>query len=183
MLPQKKCCKGLFMKRVDALEQIIPTTTYAEKGQIQSCQLKTEPCSDAHMIVANPTFVTPSIQLGPQIVRQHPVQLLTYYLAPTESLVAPDQIMYALRNSESCDNVVDNPGSPLCTSVIRTFVMGDDVGFMQSDNTDLVNLDCIPLALGPTMLLSSHCIMVLNHYLDFVDAAAHQNDSSSMLAM
>ena len=91
----------------------------------------------------------------------------TFQMAPAQGIVSADAIQRAIQGSAAAPSTALDQGT---IDVRRTFVLGDDVGFMESD---LLQLDATarPLSLGPGMMLTSQCITVLRHYLDLLAQA------------
>mmetsp|Transcript_9148 Transcript_9148/g.26225 ORF Transcript_9148/g.26225 Transcript_9148/m.26225 type:complete len:283 (-) Transcript_9148:328-1176(-) len=163
-LPGKKCCKGFHHRWAASLAEVVSrdmvtaTATYSSGGP------------------SSPPAPAPSTTLeGP---RQGVALHRTFRLAPAEEgrRTRAADIQRAIggltaSDSSGGDRSLDDSVRSLAggvSEVRRTFVLGDDVGFMESDLSQLAAAAAAPLSLGPIMMLTSQCIAVLRHYLDLL---------------
>eukprot|EP00873_Tetraselmis_striata_P002902 jgi/Tetstr1/423166/TSEL_013934.t1 len=103
---------------------------------------------------------------------QPPPRHRTYLLAPGERgarTTRPADVERAIHCPAASSSSSSGPGGG---EVRRSFVLGDDVGLMDSDLAELAPAAATPLSLGPGMMLTSQCITVLRHYIDLLASAA-----------
>ena len=171
-LPLKKCCKGVSFKRISKLAEVIPCSgrieTFAAASR-EGVLVAERKDGDGCRSSSGDDAVPREKNLGRSLVH------MMHLLAPAEdSDLSPKTILEALSPSSSCISLNHQPAGDECpeATVTRSFVMGDDIGFMQSDRDEVRSLDGVPTSLGPGMLLSSHCVVLLNHYMDLMVNAA-----------
>eukprot|EP00242_Pyramimonas_sp_CCMP2087_P007988 CAMPEP_0198197882 /NCGR_PEP_ID=MMETSP1445-20131203/1453_1 /TAXON_ID=36898 /ORGANISM="Pyramimonas sp., Strain CCMP2087" /LENGTH=319 /DNA_ID=CAMNT_0043867293 /DNA_START=425 /DNA_END=1384 /DNA_ORIENTATION=- len=171
-LPTKKCCKGITYSRVASLQSVIPESrsvitspspkirTGLAKGDPPQTASGQEEEEEAYRHVSSP----------PPLEEASPIPLpigvhMTYKLELTVPPFTLQDITKLLQQ-QGCRGAAPGCISEPPPVVVGNFVMGDDVGFMAEDDALCSALGCAPISLGTGMLLTSHCITILNHYMD-----------------
>mmetsp|Transcript_19853 Transcript_19853/g.27529 ORF Transcript_19853/g.27529 Transcript_19853/m.27529 type:complete len:213 (+) Transcript_19853:362-1000(+) len=160
---RSKCCKGLYVKQLESIAQIIPSKTRGLESEPDKFERQNGFQQYTYMLVLSPKTTAPA-----EIQRSFCPNMPTR--SKSEQASNCENTMQACENSSismmSSIETLDSAQSNQTVPVQRNFVLGDDVGLLPQEILELNALGCSLVSLGPGMLLTSQCITIINHYLD-----------------